>query len=104
MRKALVQIQGIFAELDRSMIINKLNKGRIAKKAAGGKAEGRYPYGCDPHRPEETPVLAEIRALKASGSTTEQIAAILNEKGIRGRSGCIWRQPTVAKILRRAQT
>ena len=45
MRRALVQIQGIFAELDKNMIVAKLAKARKRKRENGGKCEGRKPYG-----------------------------------------------------------
>lgn len=100
MRKALVQIQGIFAELDKSMIVAKLRKGRQTKKQNGGKGEGRYGYGCDPKLPDEVPVMTQIRSMKASGATCEHIALMLNSQGITGRSGCAWKAATIAKILR----
>lgn len=100
MRKFLVQIQGLVAELDRSQTISKLNSGRKRKREAGGKAEGVYPYGEDPKRPEEAPVLAEMRRIRKSG-TLEQTAAALNASGRRGRHGGEWSAATVAKILRR---
>jgi DNA invertase Pin-like site-specific DNA recombinase len=102
MRRFLVQVQGCVAELDRSQTIVKLTKGRAAKRASGGKAEGRYPFGHDPKRPAEKPVLALMKFMKAEGNTSEQIADALNAKAHVGRSGCTWKPATVAKILRRS--
>jgi len=101
MRKALVQIQGIFAELDRSMIVAKLRKGRDRKKAAGGKVEGVYGFGTDPRKPEEPPVLAEILSMHHRGSGAEHIALMLNASNVFTRSGKPWRASTVHKIIAR---
>ena len=60
MRRALVQIQGIFAELDKNLLVAKLRKARERQKAAMGRSEGRKPFGQDPDRPR-TSALAEIR-------------------------------------------
>ena len=44
MRKALVQIQGVIAELDKSLLVKKLRKARERKRAEQGKCEGRNGY------------------------------------------------------------
>ncbi len=43
-RKFLVQIQGALAELDKSLLVRKLKRGREAKRAATGRCEG---LGCE---------------------------------------------------------
>lgn len=106
MRKFIVQMQGLIAELDRSQTIVKLNDGRKRIRDAGGKAEGVYPYGEDPKRPEEAPVLADMIALRKQGMNYMQISSHINALGYRGRGrdkkpGGTWKMPTVAKILRR---
>lgn len=101
MRKFIVQMQGLIAELDRSQTIVKLNDGRKRIRDAGGKAEGVYPYGEDPKRPEEVPVLEEMRSMRERGLSYAYIAEDLNERGYRGREGGEWKFPTVGKILRR---
>lgn len=100
-RKLVRQIFGAIAEYDRALITLKLNGARKRIRDAGGKAEGVYPYGRDPKRPEESSVLAEMTSLRAKGMTYEQITEQLNLSGSVGRSGCAWKTPTVAKILRR---
>jgi DNA invertase Pin-like site-specific DNA recombinase len=98
MKKALVQIQGVFAELDKSMIVAKLRKGRERTKARHGRCEGQKPYG---HYPGEAPVLARIRHLRAQGMQYHHIAERLSVEGHRSRSGGPWRGPVIAKIIRR---
>ena len=98
MKKAMVQIQGIFAELDKSMIVARLRTGRKIIKKEVGRCEGRKPYG---HYPGEGMTLAAIQANRALGMTCAQIADTLNSRHLPARSGGSWRGPVVAKILRR---
>ena len=48
MRKALIQIQSVFSELEKSRLVSKLRRAREAKKEATGKCEGRKAYGEKP--------------------------------------------------------
>ncbi len=100
MRRALVQIQGIFAELDKNLLIAKLRKARERQKEATGRSEGRKPYGEDPNRPEETPVLEEMRRLSVKYVPTD-VAYHLNQQGLKTRYGKPWIAPTVSRILAR---
>ena len=61
MRKALIQIQGVFAELEKGMLVQKLRKARTAVKVATGKCEGRKPYAL--HRIDFDSALPIFRAL-----------------------------------------
>src|ERR1700678_986646 len=45
MRKALIQIQSVFSELEKSRLVSKLRRAREAKKQATGKCEGRKAFG-----------------------------------------------------------
>lgn len=100
-RVLIRQIFGALAQWDRAMINMRMNSARKRIRDAGGKAEGVYPYGEDPKRTEEAPVLAEMRSMRQSGLTYEQIAVALNISGRRGREGGVWQMATVGKILRR---
>ena len=115
MRRAMVQMQGIFFELDKNLIISKLARGRMYARiqdgiAKGyseeeaskyGRCEGRKGYGTDPNRPEECGVLAQMLALRAEGKTPEQIAQTFNAAKIPTRYGKLWIGPTVNRILAR---
>jgi DNA invertase Pin-like site-specific DNA recombinase len=87
MRKALIQIQGIFAELEKSLLVKKLRNARDKAKSERGKCEGRKSYA------EAAPaVVDEIRALRRkhkgqSRMPYSKIAEALNEKGFRTRTG-----------------
>lgn len=45
MRTAIRQVFGVFAQLDRAMVTQRLRDGRSAKAATSRKAVGAYPYG-----------------------------------------------------------
>ncbi len=98
MRRALIQIQGIFAELDKNMLVLKLKKARERIRASGQRCDGKKPYG---FRPGEQEILATIRKLRALGSQPETIARHLNELEIPSRYGKRWHSGTVSKILSR---
>lgn len=102
MRRALVQIQGIFSELDKNLLVAKLRKARDRQRELTGKSEGRKAFG---EKDGEKPILGRMIALRSEGQNPEQIAQILNAEGIptRGtkKGKGIWLAPTIAKILKR---
>ena len=61
MKKALVQIQGIFAELDKSLLVKKLRKSRDKVREERGRCEGPMPYG---YTQEEAEILKRIRYMR----------------------------------------
>jgi DNA invertase Pin-like site-specific DNA recombinase len=104
MRKALVQIQGIFSELDKSLLVRKLLKAREKIRSEEGRCEGPKPYGT---LPGEAKVLKRIRRLrrkpKNSGkkrTTYQSIADQLNGDGIRPRRGDKWSSSLVYNVLK----
>ena len=98
MRRALVQIQGILAELDKNMIVAKLRKARERIKASGKRCDGRKPYGV---RWGEEVNLATILRMHSQGFTSDRIATMMNESGLLTRYGKQWNSGTVWKILHR---
>ena len=103
MTKAMIQIQGTFAELDKNLLIRKLKKGRQAKKEKTGKCEGRKPYG---FYPGESEILARIKELhrKPQGEKrlgAYQIATILNKENLPNRKGTKWGGGAVHNIIKR---
>ncbi len=102
MKKALVQVQGIFAELDKSQLVARLKKGREKKKLTGWR-EGPAPYG---ELPGEKEVLKRISYMRRRSSryqskprTFASIAGQLNEEGVLTRSGVKWTASLTANIL-----
>jgi DNA invertase Pin-like site-specific DNA recombinase len=101
MRRAMVQIQGVFAELDKNLLIAKLRKARERKKqrtnGAEGK-EGQKPYGS---KEGEQAGLDLIANRLAAGDGPQAIAQQLNQAGILTRRGCKWNRGSVHRIAQR---
>lgn len=111
MRRAMVQMQGIFSELDKNLLVRKLRKGRQKRRDETGKCEGRPFFG---QKPGEAETLERIRELyrKPHGHprrSLQEICDILNrdlEKyptRIRRKDGTIrpWSKGTLHVIIRR---
>lgn len=100
MRTAMRQMVGVFAQLDRALVVKRLRDGRKAKAAQGGKAAGRYPYGWDRSGEvaAEQQILAYIADRRAFGHTWDQIADQLNANGLRPRTAALWSARNVAKV------
>jgi len=102
MSKAMIQVQGVFAELDKNLLVRKLRKGREAKKQETGRCEGRKPFG---YYPGEAETLTRIKSLyrKVKGKKRRSFAAIarvLNAEGVPTRiAGKRWHSSTIARIL-----
>ncbi|CAN5951013.1 unnamed protein product [Sphagnum jensenii] len=111
MRRALVQIQGIFSELDKNLLVAKLRKARERQRLDKGRSEGQKPFGCfkikadDPDSivkaKQEKEALAMMRSLRAAGLSGDSIAQALNANGILSRKGKPWCGDTINKILKR---
>lgn len=101
MRRAMVQIQGILAELDKNMLIARTRKARERLRAKNGKCEGRKSY---PRNANETAVVNLMLSYESSGFGTQKIAERLNQAGIKTRYGKVWNAGTIFKILRRLRS
>lgn len=105
MKKAMVQIQGVFAELDKSLLVKKLRKAREKVRSVEGKCEGRKGYA---DTEEGMVILKEIRRLRRKGKgkkrlTYDQVAARLNEQGHTATNGKPFTGNTIRGILHRAK-
>ncbi|MCB2187893.1 MAG: recombinase family protein [Deltaproteobacteria bacterium] len=104
LKKALVQVQGVFAELEKNQLVRRLKKGRDKTRELTGRCEGRRPYG---DTAEEQAVIRRIRAMRRKrrnglkGMTLQSIADRLNAEGIRTRDGLLWRPVQIHRILTR---
>ncbi len=102
MRKALIQIQSVFSELEKSRLVSKLRRAREAKKEATGKCEGRKAFG---EKLGELEVVEQMRSLrrKRAGKRMSfaKIAVELNRLGVPTRTGAQWHTTTVKNILSR---
>jgi DNA invertase Pin-like site-specific DNA recombinase len=107
MKRAMIQVQGIFAELDKNLLVRKLRKARDAKKKATGKCEGIKRYGED--NAEERAIIKRIRymrrlprGLNKSRMTYQAICDQLNAEGFTTQRGKPWAPAQVWNILNRS--
>jgi DNA invertase Pin-like site-specific DNA recombinase len=100
MRKALVQIQGVFAELEKNLLVKKLKTARANKGAATGKCKGRKGYrdggALDVRRLHRKPSKAGIKR-----KTYREISDILNESGRTTMDGKPFTTTNVGSLLHR---
>ncbi len=101
MRKALVQMQGIFAELDRSLLVKKIRKARERKRQETGRCEGAKPYYAG------TDIVKTIKKLRRKRKglkrvTYAQVAEKLNEMDIKTAKGQPFNSASVRAIVSRA--
>ncbi len=103
MRKAMIQMQGIFSELEKSLLVKKLRKARERTKKERGKCEGAKRYG--EVSDTEAAVVRRIRALRRTkrggrkGMTLQEIADKLNDEGISTKRGHEWGPSQIYRIL-----
>src|ERR1035437_4046058 len=115
MKCAMVQMQGVFAQLDKSTLVLKLRKARQRIRQEGRQpgaknyspdpvqnhvVDGRKPYG---HRPGESAIVERILALRQAGAAMDTIAERLNAEGVKPRKGGQWYGPTVRNVLLRSE-
>lgn len=108
MRKFVVQLQGLLAELDKNLLVAKLRKARANVRARGQFAGGNIPYGQTRKHPSaielgraeaERDTAERIRELRAEGSSLKRIGETLSSEGRSPRGGGKWHQSTIRAIL-----
>lgn len=101
MKKALIQIQGVFAELEKNLLVKKLRVARMAKTEEVGKCEGRKSYQ------EAAPELvARIKALyrkprNGKRKSLQQIAELMNTEGSYTLDGKPWTRQNLHRVIKR---
>jgi DNA invertase Pin-like site-specific DNA recombinase len=103
MRRALIQIQSVFSELEKSRLVSKLRRAREAKRQQNGKCEGRKAFG-EKQGERQTVDLMRLLRRKRSGKRMSfaKIAFELNQRKVATRTGAAWHTTTVKNILWRA--
>ena len=102
MRKALIQIQSVFSELEKSRLVSKLRRARESKKAQDGKCEGRKAFGEKAGEQDVIEIMRSLRRLRNGKRLSfAKIAAELNNRKIPTRTGALWHTTTVKNILNR---
>jgi DNA invertase Pin-like site-specific DNA recombinase len=113
MRTALRQVVGVFAELDRRMVVKRLRDGRASKARSGRKAVGTYPFGYQgagkgrerdsiANRDEQV-VVAAICRHRRNGLTYRAIAELLDDEGYKPRRASAWSAMSVRAVCLREQ-
>lgn len=102
MRKALIQIQSVFSELEKNRLVAKLRRARQAKREIMGKCEGRKAFG-EKHGEEQTVEIMRSLRRKRRGKRLSfaRIATTLNDQRVPTRTGALWQTTTVRNILTR---
>lgn len=99
--KLIRQILGAVSEWEKCALVQKLRASRLRIRRAGGRCEGKKPYG---HTPEEMKVVESILAYRKDGKSYQGIADQLNGEGIKSRSGKKWHPTQVQRIIQRAES
>lgn len=97
-KKLIRQILGVFAEFEKSCLVQKLRVARIRSKKAKGKCEGRKSYGS---RVGELEIVTKIQKLRQSGMTINGIVENLKAEGIVSRYGKPLKYTQIRRILAR---
>jgi site-specific DNA recombinase len=107
MKKAVVQIQGVFAELEKSLLVNRLARARERKRAETGKCEGAK--GWDETEPErKAEILKVVRAMRRKPrnggrpASYQAMADRLNAAGMPPLKGGEWSAQLVRAFHSRA--
>lgn len=95
-RTFIRQVLGAAAEFEKSALVAKLKVARERTKAKTGRCGGAYPYG---HYAGEGRVKQLARDFSKAGHSLTQIAALLNEAGMKPRFGAAWNKFSVHRIL-----
>ena len=102
-KKAMVQIQGVFAKLEKSRLVKKLKKARDEVRKRDGRCEGRKPYGFLEGEQEIVGLMKTLHR-KPKGKkrmSYQKIAAELNSRNVKPRAADKWEATTVYKIIKR---
>jgi len=108
MRTAIRQMRGVFAQLERGLIRQRMAKGKREKAVQGGYVGGapRLGYKAENRSlvvdPEGQETVERIRALHAEGLSLRAIIDVLESEGRRPRRGS-WHPTSVNRLLQRGR-
>jgi len=107
--RMMMQMLGVFAEFERASIVERIGVGMERKAKLGGWTVGAYPVGyrkLDGQAglavdPATAPIVREIfERYTVDRAGSAEIAARLNERGLRTRYGRHWSRNAVLDVLR----
>jgi len=108
MRTAVRQMRGVFAQLERGLIRQRMAKGKRAKESKGGYTGGAPPFGFASDGkgnlrpdPRSQAVVDRMRHLREGGASLREIIRTLEEEGVKPPRGGEWHPATVARIIAR---
>lgn len=104
MKKAMIQMQAVFSELEKNSLVRKLKAARARKRAETGRCEGVKPFGTLPGESAAVDRMRQLRRKpvgKAKRMSFAKIAVALTSEGFITRSGQSWAASTVKQILNR---
>jgi len=105
----VLQMLGAVSELERSMIGERVQSGRVENASQGGYNGARCPLGYEYSNEaftivsEHAQTVRSIFAMFLAGKSLNAIAKALNESGARTAAGGKWYPATVGYILRNGQ-
>lgn len=106
--KMVVQMIGVIAEWERDTIAERTLAALSVKRSKGEKLGGIVPYGWKAAKgklspnPKEHSVLSGILEARSEGRGYADIAAGLNQMGVKPREGARWYASTIRSICVRA--
>ena len=105
--RMVLTMMGAMAEMERSVIRERVERGRKAKADKGGYAFGAPPLGKKavggelvPNEAEQA-IVALIYRHRRAGKSPQKIADFLNAQSIPTKRGGAWHHSTVRKVLER---
>jgi DNA invertase Pin-like site-specific DNA recombinase len=98
--KLIRQILGAVSEWEKCALVQKLRASRLRIRRAGGRCEGKKPYG---HTPEEMKTVDAILLLRKEKKSFVAIADQLNANGVKPRTGQKWHPTQVQRVIQRAE-
>ena len=103
MRECMVMVQGIFAQTEKKLLVNKLQRAREAKRKETGRCEGTKPFGTLEGEADTLRRMRELRRKprKAKRLSYAKIAEILEAEGHTTRSGRPWNRGCVWAVLKK---
>ena len=103
--KAMFQVFGSFAELDKNQLVRKLKSGRMEKHERGGFSVGQVATGFNSVdgklvvAGDWAEVVKRIFKMALQGDGVNRIARILNDEGVTTKNGCRFYARTIKLIL-----
>jgi site-specific DNA recombinase len=103
----ILTVMAAVAQLERGMIRERTQGGRMAKATQGGYAFGAPSYGYKSvdgaliEVPEEQAVIELIRRHRRGHKSMADIASFLNAEGYKTKRGAMWQSKQVYEILKR---